>query len=309
MALFNDSHTGHSTWHSTGTLHLLHLRLHLHHVASHSFLHIWVLLANVVHYCLLEIVVVDTFLDKERVFNLGLVNKHIDHHFHLVTSLSGLALDNLLLHGIHGELLASLESSKGLLLLELGALFGLGEGVVRGEFTLLSGHDHLGVLGVLGHLSHGNLELLLIGLREEFEDLAHDDLTHLVFLLELVADDVTVLLPVILLEGFAARVQSLLALSLSSLTARARDEIEKLAHILRLKHCSVGSLFDNMEVLSFKVGKEVATSSFIIFILVTKNEMVEQGGTNESGGSGDSEEETLVFVVVRHFDVFIFYLL
>ena len=184
MTLFNDSHTGHSTWHSTGALHLLHLRLHLHHIASHSFLHFWVLLADVVHYCLLEIVVVDTFLDKERVFNLGLVNEHIDHHFHLVTSLSWLARSRgLLLHGIHGELLASLESSKGLLLLELGALFGLGEGVVRGEFTLLSGHDHLGVLGVLSHHGHSGLELLLVGVSKDFKDLAHDDLAHLVFLL------------------------------------------------------------------------------------------------------------------------------
>jgi len=58
---------------------------------------------------------VDTLFDKERVFDLSLVDEHINHHFHFVTALGWLALGGcLLLHGVHSQLLARLESRKGL---------------------------------------------------------------------------------------------------------------------------------------------------------------------------------------------------
>jgi hypothetical protein len=303
------SHTWHAA-HATA-LHLLHLGLHLHHVTGHSFLHIGVLLADIEHYSLLEFVVVDASLDKERVFNLGLVDKHIDHHLHFVSALGWLTLHSgLLLHGFHRQSLALLESGQSRLLLELGALLGLSEGILGGKFSLLGSHDHLSVLGMRGHLSHSGLEFLFAGFGQDFENVFHDDLAHLVFLLELVADDIAVLGPVLGLEGVATSFHCLSAFFASSFTASCRDEIEELAHILGLKRTATGSLFDNVEVFSLKVShKAIGTTSFVFTSFVTKDKVVEEGSSNKCGGGGDSEEETLVLVIVRHFDVFLFYLL
>jgi len=158
---------------------------------------------------------------------------------------------------------------------------------------------------VLGHHCHRSLELLLASLWEEFEDLAHDDLAHLVFLLELFMDDVAVALPVLRLEAGAAGVDGLLAVGFSALAARGRHEIEELAHVLWIKH-AVCTLLDNMEVFSLKVGSEATRRTGFFLSFVTEHEVVKQGCTNEGSCGGDSKEESLVLVVFNHFDVFVF---
>ena len=100
--VFRSSHS----WHAAA-LHLSHLLLHLHHVLIHGFLDFGIVLSHEVHDRLLEIVIYYTLHGKERVFDLGLFNEHVDHHLHFVTlALSGTALHfGLLFHGIHGQLL------------------------------------------------------------------------------------------------------------------------------------------------------------------------------------------------------------
>ena len=99
------SRSSHS-WHAAA-LHLSHLQLHLHHELLHGFLDLGVVLSDEEHNGLLELVTLYALCGKERVFDLGLVDEHVDHHLHFVTlALSGLALhDGLPFHGIHGQLL------------------------------------------------------------------------------------------------------------------------------------------------------------------------------------------------------------
>ena len=211
MSHHSHSHAGHATW---ATLHLCHLTLHLHHVLVHGFLDFGVLLSDKVHDRLLEIFIADAGLDEKRVFDLGLIYEHIDHHFlFVIATLSGLALQvSLLLHGVHGQLLGDLESSEGLRLLELRARLGRSQGFFTWQFTLLGGHDHLLVLRVLHHHLHSAGELLLARVRKNINGLLHDNLAHLVLSHELISDDVAVFVPIFVLIVLASLIDSCLSL-------------------------------------------------------------------------------------------------
>ena len=181
------SHARHTTPHTAAhLLHLsLHLSLHLHHVGAHRLFHFGVVALHEEHDGFLELVVGDTLFDKERVFDLSLVDEHVDHLFHLVANLRA-GHSRLLLHGFHCQFLRLVEGSKGLRFGQFRALLCRIHLIFVGEFALLGSHEHLGVFWVKSQSAHRLLDFLLAGFSQELKSLLYDDQAHLVLLHELI---------------------------------------------------------------------------------------------------------------------------
>ena len=73
--------------------------MHFHHFSLHCLFYVGVFDAHEVHEGLFDVLTGDTLLDKDRVFDLGMVNEHINRLCHFV--LLGL---RLLLHVRLGSL-------------------------------------------------------------------------------------------------------------------------------------------------------------------------------------------------------------
>ena len=97
------------TSHASAALHFLHLHLHLHHVRHHGFFDFRVFFLHPIHDGLFQLIARDALIDKERVFDLSLIDKHIDHHFHFVATWP---LSLALLHSLHRKLLGLSEGRE-----------------------------------------------------------------------------------------------------------------------------------------------------------------------------------------------------
>lgn len=269
-----------------------HSLLHFTHVNGHLLLHFGVIHAHEVHDRVFKLVVGHSSSDEEGVLNLGLVDKHVDHHLHFILAAHlGLLLhSHLLFHGIHGQLLRLLEGLEGLLLLELGLRLSLSHLLLAGELTLLSGHDHLSVLRVLRHHLHGHLELLLVRVGQNVQSFLHDGLAHLIFLLELSGNDLTILLPVLAFVSSAAIVKGSFPFSRSSRSTCRRHEVEKFDHVLGLEHVSRCSLSNLVKFGFLELFHDAGGGITLLIIRVGEDVVVEESSADESGSCGNSKE-------------------
>lgn len=179
----------------------LHLSLHFFHEIRHSLLDFWVILGDIERHTGLKLLAAHSFLEEKCVISASLLNRHVDHKFHLVCLTRGCDALHLCLlaKSIYCVPLVHLECLQNLLLAEFWLLLCLTVGILVGKFAILCSHEHLHELILLCHSLHGHSELLLICICQHLHELLHDLLRHLVILLDLFLNQCTVFIILLVL--------------------------------------------------------------------------------------------------------------
>ena len=133
------------------------------------------------------------------------------------------------------------------------------------------------------------------------EDLAHDDVAHLVFLHELGLHDIAVFFPVFGLEGFAPQVNGGLALTLASLARVCGHEVEKFDDVVG-GDLPVWPFLHRVEARCGELIHDVCGSGSLCIVAITEDVVVEEGGSHEGSSGGGAQDERLVLVAFDHFN-------